>query len=72
MFKTNILTEEYTKVAFETSKRRITQAGYRLANIIISIYQGEAVVKTKQERFKDVEGHFQKRKFKKAQKIEDL
>ena len=31
--------EEYTALAYETSKKRITLAGYRLANIVIDIYR---------------------------------
>jgi hypothetical protein len=35
----NIATEEYTRLVYETSKKRITLAGYRLANFVIQIYK---------------------------------
>ena len=31
-------TEEYTSLVYETSRKRITLAGYRLANFVIDIY----------------------------------
>lgn len=36
---TNKLNEEYTVLTYETSKKRITLAGYRLANYIMDIYK---------------------------------
>ena len=42
MLKTNEAGEEYTALAYETCKKRITLAGYRLANIIIDIYKSSS------------------------------
>ena len=39
IFKTNQLDEEYTTLAYETSRKRITLAGYRLAHWIVDIYK---------------------------------
>jgi len=39
IFTTNKLNEAYTALAYETAKKRITLAGYRLANYIINIYK---------------------------------
>lgn len=39
MFTSNKITQEYSDLAYETSKKRITLAGYRLANIAINIYE---------------------------------
>lgn len=44
---TNKVTEEYVALAYETCKKRIALAGYRLANLVIDIYEkakrGESV-----------------------------
>ena len=48
MMKTNEAGEEYTQLAYETSKKRITLAGYRLANCISQIYN-------KTEKTNDIE-----------------
>jgi hypothetical protein len=37
--KTNKLDDAYNALAYETSKKRITLAGYRLANYVIDIYK---------------------------------
>ena len=37
--RTNKLNNEYNTLTFETSKKRITLAGYRLANYIKDIYK---------------------------------
>lgn len=60
MMKTNIANEDYTNMVHETSKRRITLAGYRLANFVIDIYNQN---KTTEEFFKnaiDLETTFMK------------
>jgi hypothetical protein len=36
--KTNRANEEYTNLVYETSKKQITMAGYRLANVVIDIF----------------------------------
>lgn len=36
---TNQITEEYIKLTYDTSRKRITLGGYRLANLVISIYE---------------------------------
>ena len=36
---TNQINEEYTSTVYETAKKRITLAGYRIANIVINIYE---------------------------------
>ena len=38
MIKGNKATEEYTNLVYETSRKRITLAGYRLANFAMSIF----------------------------------
>lgn len=38
MMKNSVATEEYTNLVHETSKKRITLAGYRLANFVMSVY----------------------------------
>jgi hypothetical protein len=38
MAQTSVANEEYTNLVYETSRRRITLAGYRLANFVIDIY----------------------------------
>ncbi len=38
MMKNSVATEEYTSLVHETSKKRITLAGYRLANFVMSVY----------------------------------
>lgn len=38
MMKTNVANEDYTNMVYETSKKRITLAGYRLANFVIDVY----------------------------------
>lgn len=35
---TDVITQEYSDSTFEVSKKRITLAGYRLANYVINIY----------------------------------
>lgn len=40
--KTNKLDDAYNTLAYETSKKRITLAGYRLANYVIDIYKNAA------------------------------
>ncbi len=42
MMTNNVATEEYTSLVHETSKRRITLAGYRLANFVLSVYSPTA------------------------------
>ena len=37
--KTKVLDQDYTMLTYETSKKRITLAGYRLANWAISIFK---------------------------------
>jgi hypothetical protein len=37
--KTNKLDTSYNTLTYETSKKRITLAGYRLANYVIDIYK---------------------------------
>lgn len=37
--KTNIITDEYSTLVYETAKKRITLAGFRLANYIKDIYK---------------------------------
>ena len=39
MFSSSIITPEYQKITEETCKKRVTLAGYRLANLVISIYE---------------------------------
>jgi hypothetical protein len=36
---TNHITDEYSTLTYETSKKRITLAGYRLANYIKDLYK---------------------------------
>ena len=38
MMNSNVATEEYTNLVYETSRERITLAGYRLANYVIDIF----------------------------------
>jgi hypothetical protein len=38
MMTNNEATEEYTNLVYETSRKRITLAGYRLASFVIDIY----------------------------------
>lgn len=37
--KTNVITDEYSTLTYETAKKRITLAGFRLANYIKDIYK---------------------------------
>lgn len=39
MFENKEITEDYSKLVYETCKKRITLAGYRIANIVIDIYK---------------------------------
>jgi hypothetical protein len=39
MFTSNKITNEYSDNAYTLSKKRITLAGYRLANLVIKIYE---------------------------------
>jgi len=34
-----MITDSYVQLTYETSKKRITLAGYRIANVIIQIYE---------------------------------
>jgi hypothetical protein len=38
MMNSNEATEEYTSLVYETSRKRITLAGYRLANFVIDVF----------------------------------
>lgn len=58
MMKTNVATEEYTSLAYETSKRRITLAGYRLANFVMSVYNPTSNIENPFENLKNVEKKF--------------
>lgn len=44
MMKTNVADEQYTNLAYETSRKRITLAGYRLANVVIDIFNQNSKV----------------------------
>lgn len=50
------MTESYAQLTYETSKKRITLAGYRIANVVIQIYEDgkldEESVLVKWERMK--------------------
>jgi hypothetical protein len=46
MIKGNKATEEYTNLVYETSRKRITLAGYRLANFAMSIFSSNSTVDT--------------------------
>jgi hypothetical protein len=53
MMKTNKATEEYTNLVYETSRKRITLAGYRLANFVISIFSQNSSVKSESSKSLD-------------------
>lgn len=53
MMKSNVATEEYTNLVYETSRKRITLAGYRLANFVISIFGQQNA--TNSDSFKNTE-----------------
>lgn len=38
MFTSNIITSQYQKLTEDTCRKRVTLAGYRMANLVISIY----------------------------------
>jgi hypothetical protein len=38
MMKSDVATEEYSSLVYESSKKRITLAGYRLANFVIDVF----------------------------------
>lgn len=44
MMKTNVADEQYTNLVYETSRKRITLAGYRLANVVIDIFNQNSKV----------------------------
>lgn len=44
VMKTNIANEEYTNLVYETSKKRITLAGYRIANIVMNIFNPKSTL----------------------------
>lgn len=50
MMTSSVATEEYTNLVYETSKRRITLAGYRLANFVLSVYSPTASIEDSFER----------------------
>ena len=39
MKETNIIDKNYSDLVYETSKKRIVLAGYRIANLVIKIYE---------------------------------
>lgn len=39
MFTSSAISQAYSDLAYETSKKRITLAGYRIANLVIKIYE---------------------------------
>lgn len=39
MFKSNKISQAYSDDTFETAKKRITLAGYRIANLVVSIFE---------------------------------
>lgn len=53
--KSNVATEEYTNLVYETSKRRITLAGYRLANFVMDVYNSSGKVDDPFDNLKSVE-----------------
>lgn len=38
MFTSNKITQQYSDQTYEAAKNRVTLAGYRIANLVISIY----------------------------------
>ena len=52
--KSNKVTEEYEARSYEICRRQVTLAGYRLANLIIDIYEGNAKILEKKERYKSL------------------
>lgn len=60
MMKGNRATEEYTNLVYETSRKRITLAGYRLANFAMSIFSSNSTIKgeEKTRTFEDLERMF--------------
>lgn len=38
MFTSNKISQQYSDLAYETAKNRVTLAGYRIANLVMSIY----------------------------------
>ena len=41
-------------MSFEICRRQVTLAGYRLANLVLSIFEGKAKVLEKGERYKSI------------------
>ena len=39
ILETNQLNDQYNSMTYETSKKRITLAGYRLANYVVDLYK---------------------------------
>ena len=39
MFDSNQITADYQKLTYETCRKRVALAGYRLANLVIDIYE---------------------------------
>ena len=52
MFKTNQISKEYESTAYETCRRQVTLAGYRLANLVIDIYEGDVEKRKKEDGHK--------------------
>ena len=42
MFNSNIINQQYSDQTYETDKKRVTLAGYRIANLVINIYEKAA------------------------------
>ena len=50
---TNKVDEQYSQLAYETSKKRVVLAGYRIANLVIAIYE-KASMKDDTERVEEM------------------
>ena len=48
---TDQLDEAYTAEAYEVSKKRITLAGYRIANTVMSIYENNPITFNVEEKW---------------------
>ena len=49
MFETNKISKEYESTAYETCRRQVTLAGYRLANLVVDIYEGDVEKRKKED-----------------------
>ena len=73
MMKGNKATEEYTNLVYETSRRRITLAGYRLANFAMSIFSSNSTKQTESHKsLKELEKMFMEHAKQNIGKLRDV